>query len=140
MLERECPGLSVSLSHEVAREWREYERASSVVLERLRRAGVEGYLKESGNADRGARRPGDPARDAVERRHHDLDEARRIPFKTLLSGPVGGTIGGGALARAIDRPNLLCVDMGGTSFDLSLIIDGHPDRRRPRQISKAFRS
>jgi N-methylhydantoinase A len=53
-------------------------------------------------------------------------KARRQPVQTLLSGPVGGTIGGAALSRAIDRPNLLCVDMGGTSFDLSLIIDGRP--------------
>ena len=51
--------------------------------------------------------------------------ARRIPIQTLLSGPVGGTIGGRALSEALDRPNLLCVDMGGTSFDVSLIVDGH---------------
>ena len=67
------------------------------------------------------------ARDAVERRHHDGARRRaEQPVQTLLSGPVGGTIGGAALSRAIDRPNLLCVDMGGTSFDLSLIVDGRP--------------
>ncbi len=53
-------------------------------------------------------------------------KARRQPIQTLLSGPVGGTIGGAALSRATGRPNLLCVDMGGTSFDLSLIVDGSP--------------
>ena len=41
--------------------------------------------------------------------------ARAQPVQTLLSGPVGGTIGGAALARATGRRNLICVDMGGTS-------------------------
>jgi N-methylhydantoinase A len=50
--------------------------------------------------------------------------ARKNPVFTLLSGPVGGTIAGTALSKATGRPNLLCVDMGGTSFDLSLVIDG----------------
>ena len=52
--------------------------------------------------------------------------ARRAPIQTLLSGPVGGTIGGAALARSTGRRNLLCIDMGGTSFDLSLVVDGQP--------------
>ena len=52
--------------------------------------------------------------------------ASRIPLQTLLSGPVGGTIGGQALSQATGRPNLICVDMGGTSFDASLIVDGKP--------------
>jgi N-methylhydantoinase A len=52
--------------------------------------------------------------------------ARQRPIQTLLSGPVGGTIGGAALSRTMERPNLLCVDMGGTSFDMSLIVNGRP--------------
>src|SRR5262249_56994562 len=54
-------------------------------------------------------------------------KARQQPIQTLLSGPVGGSIGGAALSRLTERPNLLCVDMGGTSFDLSLIVDGRPN-------------
>jgi N-methylhydantoinase A len=54
------------------------------------------------------------------------EAARARPLQTLLSGPVGGTSGGAGLARALGRPNLLCVDMGGTSFDVSLIVDGAP--------------
>jgi N-methylhydantoinase A len=53
-------------------------------------------------------------------------KARQQPVQTLLSGPVGGTIGGAALSKVTGRPNLLCIDMGGTSFDLSLIVDGRP--------------
>ena len=36
-------------------------------------------------------------------------------------------MGGVALARILDRPNLICIDMGGTSFDVSLVVDGKPD-------------
>jgi N-methylhydantoinase A len=126
VLERECPGLSVTLSHEIAREWREYARASTAVLNAHVAPRVEGYLRnlESELSDRG-----------VEATLHVMQsnggittaaKARRQPVQTLLSGPVGGTIGGAALSRAIDRPNLLCIDMGGTSFDLSLIVDGRP--------------
>ena len=126
VLQRECPGLSVTLSHEIAREWREYERASTAVLNAYVAPRVEGYLRnlESELSDRG-----------VEATLHVMQsnggittaaKARQQPVQTLLSGPVGGTIGGAALSRAIDRPNLLCIDMGGTSFDLSLIVDGRP--------------
>jgi N-methylhydantoinase A len=126
VLERECPGLSVTLSHEIAREWREYERASTAVLNAYVAPRVEGYLRnlEDELTTRG-----------VEATLHVMQsnggittaaKARRQPVQTLLSGPVGGTIGGAALSRAIDRPNLLCIDMGGTSFDLSLIVAGRP--------------
>jgi N-methylhydantoinase A len=43
---------------------------------------------------------------------------------TLFSGPVGGTIAGVAIGRDLDAERLICVDMGGTSFDVSLIVDG----------------
>ena len=126
VLERECAGLSVTLSHEIAREWREYERASTAVLNAYVAPRVEGYLRNLEN---------ELIARGVEATLHVMQsnggittaaKARQQPVQTLLSGPVGGTIGGAALSRAINRPNLLCVDMGGTSFDLSLIVDGRP--------------
>ena len=53
--------------------------------------------------------------------------ARERPVQTLLSGPVGGSMGLVALARLLGRPNLIGVDMGGTSFDVSLVVDGRPE-------------
>jgi N-methylhydantoinase A len=126
LLERACPGLSVTLSHEIAREWREYERASTAALNAYVAPRVESYLRRLGEelTTRNV-----PATLHVMQSNGGITtaaKARQQPVQTLLSGPVGGTIGGAALSRAIDRPNLLCVDMGGTSFDLSLIIDGRP--------------
>jgi N-methylhydantoinase A len=126
ILEQACPGLSVTLSHEIAREWREYERASTAVLNAYVAPRVEGYLRnlEGELAQRGVRPPLH-----VMQSNGGITtaaKARQQPVQTLLSGPVGGTIGGAALSKVTDRPNLLCIDMGGTSFDLSLIVDGRP--------------
>src|SRR5262249_31790314 len=123
VLLRECPGLSVTLSHEIAREWREYERGSTAGLNAYRAPRVEGYLR---NLEHELHGRGVAATLHVMQSNGGITsaaKARREPVQTLLSGPVGGTIGGAALSRATDRPNLLCVDMGGTSFDLSLIVD-----------------
>jgi N-methylhydantoinase A len=126
VLERECPGLSVTLSHEIAREWREYERASTAVLNAYVAPRVEGYLR---NLEDELTSRGVGATLHVMQSNGGITtaaKARQQPVQTLLSGPVGGTIGGAALSRATGRPNLLCVDMGGTSFDLSLIVDERP--------------
>ncbi|GAA2269239.1 hydantoinase/oxoprolinase family protein [Nonomuraea roseoviolacea subsp. roseoviolacea] len=117
----------VVLSHEVAREWREYERTSSAVLEAYTGPVVRRYLAEIERrfAERGL---GVPVH--VMQSSGGLVNAayaRRRPLQTLLSGPVGGTMGGVAAARLLGRRNAICVDMGGTSFDVSLVVDGRPD-------------
>jgi N-methylhydantoinase A len=126
LLQQACPGLSVTLSHEIAREWREYERASTAVLNAYVAPRVENYLR---NLERELSTLGVGARLHVMQSSGGITtaaKARQQPIQTLLSGPVGGTIGGAALSRLTGRPNLLCVDMGGTSFDLSLIVNGRP--------------
>ena len=139
-LERECPGLSVTLSHEIAREWREYERASTAVLNAYVAPRVEGYLRnlEDELGDRG-----------VDATLHVMQsnggittagKAREQPVQTLLSGPVGGTIGGAALARAIG-PAEPALRRHGRH-----LVRPQPDRRRParrsppRPSSRACRS
>ncbi|MGH2616257.1 MAG: hydantoinase/oxoprolinase N-terminal domain-containing protein, partial [Thermomicrobiales bacterium] len=124
LLREQLPDISVSLSHEVSREWREYERTSTVVLNAYIAPVTLGYLQ---------RLEGEIAGLGVSVPLHVMQSnggvmtstaARNRPIQTLLSGPVGGTIGGAALSQELDRPNLLCVDMGGTSFDVSLVGGG----------------
>ena len=50
-------------------------------------------------------------------------EAKELA-RTLVSGPIGGVVGGHALARDMGLRNVLCTDIGGTSFDIALITDG----------------
>jgi N-methylhydantoinase A len=126
VLRDRVPGLSVSLSHEIAREWREYERASSALLNGYIAPIVQRYLTnlQGQVSDRGVR-----ATLHVMQSNGGImtaAAARDLPIQTLLSGPVGGTIGGHGLSKVIGRGNLLCVDMGGTSFDASLIVEGNP--------------
>lgn len=127
LLEELGEDFTVSLSHESAKEWREYERTSSAVVEAYTGPVVRNYLLdlESKLADRGVEVP-----------LHIMQSsggiltarsARQRPLQTLLSGPVGGAIGGGKLTESLHNKNLIGVDMGGTSFDVSLVIDGVPD-------------
>jgi N-methylhydantoinase A len=126
VLRASLPDVSVSLSSDVACEWREYERASSVTMDAYVAPVVELYLKtlraELSKAGMGKtihvmRSNGGVMTDRM---------ARDRPISTLLSGPVGGAIGCVQLSRDTRRANLLGVDMGGTSFDLTLVIDGQP--------------
>jgi N-methylhydantoinase A len=121
------PEASVSLSHRAAREWREYERTSSAVLNAYIAPAVERYLErlEGSFRERGLGVPLHVMQSSGG--ILTAQAARERPIQTLLSGPAGGTMGGAALAELLGRPNLLCVDMGGTSFDMSLIIDGQPE-------------
>ncbi len=116
----------ISLSHEIAREWREYERASTAVMNSYIGPVTNNYLKSLQKQLAGSdyKKPLYimQSNGGVIRAESALEQ----PVKTLLSGPVGGTIGGQALSKLIQRPNLICVDMGGTSFDMSLIINGKP--------------
>lgn len=126
ILNRALPEVSVTLSHEVAREWREYERASTAIMNAYIAPRIESYLhslKEEMHP------MGITSTLYVMQSSGGImtaDAARKQPIRTLLSGPVGGTIGGVALSKRIGRPNLICIDMGGTSFDMSLVVNSQP--------------
>lgn len=126
ILRAALPEVSISLSSDIAREWREYERASSVTMDAYVAPVVELYLKtlraELSKAGMNKtihvmRSNGGVMTDRM---------ARDQPISTLLSGPVGGAIGCVQLSKDTGRANLLGIDMGGTSFDLTLVIDGQP--------------
>ena len=117
----------ISLSHEIAREWKEYERSSTVVMNAYIGPIVNNYLKKL-EKDLLSSHYSKPL--YVMQSNGGVIRAKTAiqkPVHTLLSGPVGGTIGGSALSKIINRPNLICVDMGGTSFDMSLIINKSPN-------------
>ncbi len=119
--------LEITLSHEIAREWKEYERASTSVMNAYIGPIVNNYLKSLQiKLDlEGFSKPL-----YVMQSNGGIIKSKTAiskPINTLLSGPVGGTIGGEALSKNLKKPNLICVDMGGTSFDMSLIINGKPN-------------
>lgn len=119
--------VTISLSHEAAKEWREYERTSSATVEAYTGPVIRKYLTrlEDRLTDEGLGVPLHVMQSSGG--ILTVDSARERPLQTLLSGPVGGAMGGAALAEAVGRSHLICVDMGGTSFDVSLVVDGVPD-------------
>lgn len=128
VLRRELgPGIPISLSHRLAREWREYERTSTTVLDAYTAPIVRTYLEELSD---GLRQDGMSVPLHIMQSSGGIITARSArdhTVQTLLSGPVGGAMGGVSLARRTDHRNLICIDMGGTSFDVSLIVDGEAD-------------
>jgi len=121
-------GIPISCSHEVAREYREYERLSTTVINgyvapamvrhlHALEAGIRGRLRvmqSSGGMIRSA-------------------TAAREPVRTILSGPAGGVMGAVLVARRAGVRRIMTLDMGGTSTDVCLI-DGEPVRRTESSI------
>ena len=124
VLQELVPGLSVSLSHEVAREWREAERTASTVADAYISPLVKEYLGkiEARLRDRKLSKPFYVMRSSGG--VMTVGQASKQPIQTLFSGPVGGTIGSAAMTGDFGNGNLICADVGGTSFDVSLVIDG----------------
>jgi N-methylhydantoinase A len=121
------PDVPVSLSHRVAPQWQEYERTSSAVLDAYVGGPVRDYLRD---LEREVTGRGMVAPLHLMQSNGGIltaQGAARRPIQTFLSGPVGGVMGAAALAETLDRRNLICADMGGTSFDVSLVVDGDPE-------------
>lgn len=121
------PGAAISLSCVVAREWREYERTSTVVMNSYIAPIVKSYLE---NLEGRMRENGFAETIYIMQSGGGVittDIAKTVPIQTLLSGPVGGAIGNNCIGDMLGYPNLVGVDMGGTSYDISLVVNGRPD-------------
>lgn len=115
------PGIPVSLSSEISPEIREYERLSTTVLNALLMPVVQRYLErlEARMGEGGF----SPRIFLVQSNGGmcSLARAAAQPARLLLSGPSGGALAAERLSRRLARPNLVAVDMGGTSFDVSVV-------------------
>jgi len=124
LLREVCPGVAVSLSSDISPEMREFERSSTTVLNALLIPVVGGYL------DRLAARMAEAGFDAalylVQSNGGVTTPATAAgqPVRMLLSGPSGGAMAVMRLSESLEEPNLVGVDMGGTSLDVSVVRDG----------------
>ena len=120
------PGLSITLSHRLTREYREYERTSTAVIDAYIKPLTRTYLEKLDYEldSRGfagsflLTRSGGGA--------ITVNAAKDEPAHLILSGPAGGVIGATAFGALVNEPNLVTIDMGGTSLDASLIVAGEP--------------
>jgi N-methylhydantoinase A len=119
------PGVDVVLSSEVFPEIREYERTATTAAEGYLRPGVARYLERlsARAASLGVPAPGVMTSGGGMR---TVQEAARSAASLALSGPAGGVVGAAAALRAAGFARALTVDIGGTSADVGLILNGEP--------------
>lgn len=120
----ELPDAQVSLSHQVLPRAPEYDRTSTTVVNAYVAPRVTSYLERLVSrlkaAGYGKQLMVMQASGGVMTREY----IEGSPIRVLASGPAGGVVGSAHVGTAKGCPNLLCVDMGGTSYDMSLVIDG----------------
>ncbi|HWG02325.1 MAG TPA: hydantoinase/oxoprolinase family protein [Trebonia sp.] len=118
------PGVTISISTDIVREYREYERTSTTVLDAYIRPIFERYVGELENSLAQAGFAGQFLLMRSGGGSMTAAAAKRSPTRTILSGPAGGVVGGMFLAEALHRDDLLTFDVGGTSLDTCVIEDG----------------
>ena len=126
ILRRLLPDRFVSLSHEILRAYREYERISTTVVNAYVGPRVSGYLENLEHRLKGIGYQGSIAIMQSNGGVMSPETARRRPATMMESGPVGGIIASAEVGRALGFPNVIAFDMGGTTAKASLVRDGEP--------------
>ncbi len=122
------PEASVSLSHEVYPRWREYERASTAILDAFLKPLVHNYVN---NLNEGLVSNKVKTHFLMMKSNGGITDYASVakkPVDLMVSGPVGGVLAAVYLGNLTGRKNLIATDMGGTSFDVSLIVNGQFNR------------
>lgn len=118
------PGVPITTSSSLTKEWREYERTSTAVLNAYVRPVASSYLQ---SLERDLREYGIDAPLDVMKSNGGTQRfavAQEQPIHMVESGPVGGVIGAAAIGKAIGKENLITLDIGGTTAKCSLIDRG----------------
>jgi N-methylhydantoinase A len=127
LLRQQFPQAYISLSHEILREFREYERTSTTVLNSYVGPIVSRYLVSlermlSTGGFRGTFRVMQSNGGVM-----SAETAKRMPVTMMESGPVAGVIAAARLGQSLDCRHIISFDMGGTTAKSSLIKDFHPE-------------
>lgn len=130
----ECPEIFVSLSHDIAPEFREYERTSTVVVNAYLGPIMKSYLERLRPRLASVGIAPVPHLTQSNGGVISADSAQREPVRTVLSGPAAGVMGTLAVGRAAGIDNLITFDMGGTSSDVALIENGRPQMATSAEV------
>ena len=118
------PNQHITASSEILPEIREFERSSTATLNAYLQPPIGDYLER---LEAGLRQGGFGGKILILQSNGgvmSVDIARSFPIRTALSGPAAGVIAGAHIGVSAGFPNLITCDMGGTSFDVSLVADG----------------
>jgi N-methylhydantoinase A len=124
ILREHLPGVTVTTASSLTREWREYERTSTAVLNAYVQPVASAYLRSlTGDLrDAGVHAPLYGMKSNGGRQTFAVLEEQ--PIHLVESGPVGGVIGAAAIGNAIGMPNLITLDIGGTTAKCALQDNG----------------
>jgi N-methylhydantoinase A len=120
------PRLFVTASSDLVPLMREYERANTTAINSFLGPTLDHYLRDIEAALRRERYDKDLLLMQSVGGLSPASEIRQTPITTLLSGPVGGAVATQQLGALIGEMNLISTDMGGTSFDVGMVVDGAP--------------
>lgn len=123
-LKRLWPEIATVSSHQITREWREYERTNTAVLSAYVQPVAERYLRR---LDAGLKEKGFTGSPYIMQSNcgvDSLEAVSRIPITMVESGPASGVWGAAEIGKLIGEPNVLALDIGGTTAKCALIEDG----------------
>ncbi|HET9420019.1 MAG TPA: hydantoinase/oxoprolinase family protein [Nocardioides sp.] len=127
IIAEEHPDAIVSVSSEVLREYREYERAMTTLVDAAVKPRLSAYVT---NITERLRAYGDRSIPFYVMKSNggvlSADEVVHQPITTVLSGPAAGALGAALIAKVAGHDRVLTSDGGGTSTDVSVVIDGEP--------------
>src|SRR5689334_8820256 len=126
VLRREHPEAIVSISSEVLREYREYERSMTTLVDAAVKPNVSRYVT---NIQQRLAQIAPEASFSFMKSNGGVlsaDEVVHQPITTVLSGPAAGALGAGLIAKRAGFPKVLTCDGGGTSTDVAVVLDGEP--------------
>lgn len=128
------PDIFISISSEVSNQFREYERMCGTVINSFVGTEVQKYLNHLENTVK------EIGISKIYINHSNggimsVHEAANFPVKTALSGPAAGVIGTHFVTKLMDVPNAITIDIGGTSTDISLIVNDSLASSKDREIT-----
>ena len=118
------PNDYITASHQIVPEIREFERSSTAALNAYLQPPVGRYLARLEQALGEANSPAQVLIVQSNGGVMSLETARKVPIRTALSGPAAGVTAAAHIGSIAGYPNLITCDMGGTSFDVSLVVEG----------------
>jgi N-methylhydantoinase A len=124
ILHEEFPAAFISISHEVAPEFREFERLSTTVVNAYLGPVMRAYIKRLGERLLALGVCATPHLTQSNGGVISFEQAERLPARTVLSGPSTGVVGAREVGRLAGYPDLITFDMGGTSTDVALLSGG----------------
>src|SRR3984885_13506349 len=124
ILAEDFPDAFACVSHQVAHEFREFERMSTAVVNAYLGPVMQGYIRRLGDRLTGLGMRATPHLTQSNGGVIGFDQAARLPVRTVLSGPSTGVVGAQEVGRLAGFPDLITFDMGGTSTDVALLVNG----------------